>query len=204
MAPFYAQGAAPIPGAALVDPKQVAELEKTIQTLLQLKRLCAQVTAIEHEVKRKTKSGRTKTVKEPTGDFIVTLFEGGYLPVPGTAEERQAETIALNERLVALVRAATEAARDRFKASLTASVSMATLKDANIRLVRLKNASSFGVRMHHEGIVPNRDGMVWFDGAGAHRAAQVFCAAVNTCLDERTAAFEASVRERLEAAAQAL
>ena len=191
----------------IVADKQAVEVETVIDRLLGIRRMIAQVQPIMHEVKhRSERTGKTKLKKEPSGDFLVCLFDGGVLPIDATdAAAAEAKAVEINQHITAMVRAAVERDRQEAVSLLTSSHGIDGLKTARTLLGHLRECRKFGLRPMGPVLVPEQPGAgVRFVGTDANVRATKFASAVNKYLTSLTTQAEDALRERLKELASKL
>lgn len=182
--------------------------------LLAIKRFCALVVPIQHELKAKDAKGTKKerAQRQPTGQYLVRLFEGGGISL----RTGEAESIAasINAQLATLVREAQAPHREVLMRIAKRPPGIESLRALEDGLKGLQAAESFMVlsgrsmdgRDFGDSIQPRNPhvGHVFFDGAEAKERADAFCVAVNRILTNAFAKREAELTQALADAVSSL
>ncbi len=190
-----------------VSTQRIADARAVLQELLALKRFCALVHPILHDVPRK--SGRRGTKKMPTGDYLVKLFEGGSIITTKTDGPPLAD--AINKALVALTRSALSYSITILVKKAQGAQGVESLKMIDDGLSQLLSATGFQVSASEHGdaaiLHPSQYAMsagVRFDGSGAKDRASAFCVEVNEVFSKAFAEADKLLASRLAAAVSAL
>ncbi len=170
--------------------------------LLSIKRFCALVVAIKHEVTVKG-AKRDRTQKVPTGAYHVRLFEGGRIELPLLVGSSLAA--AVDAKLSTLTREALQPYRDALVKVARMPPGIESLRSLEEGLRHLEAANVFGVEWYESGLIIqprfSMDAYVYFDGTGAKERAEAFCVLVNEVL---TSAFVKREAELTQALAEAV
>jgi hypothetical protein len=182
----------------LIKPEQASAAKQIIASLLNLKRVCAVVHPIMHEVKKESRrAGKPPRLKkEPTGDFLVELFPGASIPCFGSDEDQSKLVVEVNTQLMTLVREHLVGDVSSLREAAAGAKTLSALKNVQTRLIELERANKFRFQVQSPSLVPC-DGQLSFRGANANQRAQRFCGAVNTYLDQLVSAAEAEMRRKL-------
>ncbi len=184
-----------------VPSDRIAAVSALLKSLLDLRRLCALVFPMMKEVKqprdpRRQSSRKTprRTRMEPSGSFLVRLFEGGGADYD-TRAEAEAQVDIMNRFLIDLVRNAVSDSLKNMIRHSTGAGSIDALKAITEELNAVASANSFRLQVgtREEGrarITPDYSpgAEVRFTGPKAEQRATDFCLAVNEILREHTAA----------------
>lgn len=186
----------------VVNEQEASEVDRILERLLHISRVTAQVHPVYHEAVVTTVDKRGKERKRRkkllTGDFVVSLFEGGVIPQDGTSPEaRASECATITERLQALTRAALEVDRQRLPKLAAKAADVRSLKEARVLLSHLRNAARFRVRQLGDALVTEQGAEVRFTGEHAHERATKFQAAVNDYLSSITHGATKALHRRL-------
>lgn len=182
--------------------------------LLAIKRFCALVVPIKHEIKAKTTKDAKKerAQRQPTGQYLVRLFEGGGISL--RKGEAEGITASINAQLAALVREAQAPHREALVRIAKRPPGIESLRALDDGLKGLQAAESFMVlsgsaldgRDFGDYIQPRspHEGYVYFDGSEAKERSEAFCVAVNQVLTSAFAKREAELTQALADAVSSL
>ncbi len=165
----------------MISLSDIKQARDHMAGLLSIKRFCALVVPIKHEVKAKG-SKHDRTQKKETGAYLVRLFEGGSIRISVTIGEELANSI--NAQLAPITREALRPHREVLIKAARKPPGIESLRDLEEGLKHLEAANSFGVVYSDPVIQPSNsiEAYVYFDGQGAKDRAEDYCVTVNSIL----------------------
>lgn len=183
----------------MISTERAKAAKELIARLLTVKRVCAQVHAVMHEVKDPPRrpGGKGKKRQAPTGDYLVQLFVGGRIPIPSSSDPgHDAAKARVNDPLLVLVKEVTASASSDIRELAVEAASLADFKRVDGLLSDLTKATTFQFYASDDALQP-MDGVVTFRGEAADKRANQFCSAVNKHLTAVVGDLERELRRQI-------